>query len=53
MVVDAIKEGVVTATHAVIFIIGRVLEFDFGGYDEQTIDIIMEQLDLSVYFKEE
>lgn len=53
MLFDIMEEGMVSSTHAVISVNGRDLQLDFSGYDEETIEHILNNLDLSIYFKEE
>ena len=50
---DIMEEGEITSTHAIISVNGRDLTFDFTGYDKERIETILNQLDLSIYFKDE
>ncbi len=53
-VFDTVDEnGIVISVHAVISINGRDLTLSFEGFEEATIERVLNQLDLSVYFQEE
>lgn len=52
VVFDTMEDGVITSTHAVISVNGRDLSMDFYGYEEAVIEKVLQQLDLSVYFRD-
>lgn len=52
LVFDSEEEGEITATHAAISVNGRDITLGFFGFDSDTVDNVLDQLDLSVYFKE-
>lgn len=53
VVFDSMEGEEITSTHAVISINGRDLSMDFFGFEEDIINKVLMQLDLSVYFQEE
>lgn len=53
VVFDSMEGEEITSTHAVISINGRDLSMDFFGFEEDVINNVLMQLDLSVYFQEE
>lgn len=46
------EDGEIESTHAVISVNGRDLTLDFGGFEEDEIKHILNQLDLTFYFCE-
>lgn len=53
LVFDTMGEGnSIEATHAVIMTEGRELSMDFYGFEPETIERILTDLDLSVYFSD-
>lgn len=53
VVFDTMEEGKVTATHAVISVNGRDLSLNFYGFEQETVEKVLAQLDLSIYFQDE
>lgn len=49
---DTMEEGGITSTHAVISVNGRDLSMDFSGYEQETVENVLTQLDLSIYFQD-
>ena len=47
---DTVEDGETESTHAVITLNGRVLSYDFKGFESDVIEKVLESLDLSVYF---
>lgn len=52
VVFDTMEDGRIISTHAVISVNGRDLSMDFSGYEQETIEAILTQLDLSIYFQD-
>lgn len=48
---DSVENGRTLSTHAVISLNGRELSLDFYGYPEETIENVLEKLDLEIYLK--
>lgn len=46
------EEGKIESTHAVISVNGRDLTLDFGGFEEEEVEEILNRLDLTFYFCE-
>lgn len=49
---DTLEDGEIISTHAVISVNGRDLTLDFGGFEQEKIEQVLRQLDLSIYFEE-
>ncbi len=52
VVFDTMEDGEIVSTHAVISVNGRDLCLDFYGYEENVIEDVLKQLDLSIYFQD-
>ena len=50
---DSEEDGEKISTHAAISLNGRDLILNFWRFEEQEIDTILKQLDVTIYFKEE
>lgn len=52
IVFDTVDEnGGIEATHAVIVVEGRELSMDFGGFEPETIEKMLKELNLDLYFR--
>lgn len=49
---DSSEDGKTTSTHAALSVNGRDLILSFSGYENQEIDAVLKQLDVSIYFTE-
>lgn len=52
VVFDTVENGEIQSTHAVISVNGRDLCLDFYGFEENVIEDVLKQLDLSIYFQD-
>lgn len=52
VVFDTMEEGEIVATHAVISVNGRDLTLDFYGFGQESVEKVLTQLDLSIYFQD-
>lgn len=52
VVFDTMDEGEIVATHAVISVNGRDLTLDFYGFEQEIVEKVLTQLDLSIYFQD-
>lgn len=52
MLFDSEENGRITSIHAAVCVNGRDITLNFFEYDEETVENVLEQLDLSIYFTE-
>lgn len=52
VVFDTMEEGEIIATHAVISVNGRDLTLSFYGFEQENVEKVLTQLDLSIYFQD-